>query len=81
MVVLSREIFQEITLSAGPVDLRAVHLLKDSPLALDINVWLTSYLRRMCLIPGKRQAYRDPCNRLRVCPIWTLSSINASVVA
>lgn len=53
MVVLSRELFQELTLSAGPVDLTAVHLLKDSPLALDINVWLTSYLRRMCLIPGK----------------------------
>ena len=53
-VVLSLEIFQEFTRSAVPIDLRAVHQLKGSPLAIDIYVWLThrmSYLRRPCLIP------------------------------
>jgi len=53
-VVLDREFFDEIASSAVPVDLRAVRLLKRSPLALDIYVWLTyrmSYLRRPCLIP------------------------------
>ena len=53
-VVLGSEFFDEITSSAVPVDLRAIRLLKRSPLALDIYVWLTyrmSYLRRPCLIP------------------------------
>jgi hypothetical protein len=53
-VVLGREFFDEITRSAVPFDLRAIRLLKRSPLALDIYVWLTyrmSYLRRPCLIP------------------------------
>jgi len=53
-VVLSLEIFQEFTRSAVPIDLRAVHQLKGSPLAIDIYVWLTyrmSYLRRPSLIP------------------------------
>jgi len=52
--VLGSEFFDEITRSAVPVDLRALRLLKRSPLALDIYVWLTyrmSYLRRPCLIP------------------------------
>jgi hypothetical protein len=53
-VVLGRELFDEIKSSAVPIDLRAIRLLKRSPLALDIYVWLTyrmSYLRRPCLIP------------------------------
>jgi hypothetical protein len=53
-VVLGREFYDEITRSAVPVDLRAIRLLKRSPLALDIYVWLTyrvSYLRRPSLIP------------------------------
>jgi hypothetical protein len=53
-VVLARELFDEATRCAVPVDLRALRLLKRSPLALDIYVWLTyrmSYLRRPCLIP------------------------------
>ena len=53
-VTLGSEFFDEITSSAVPVDLRAVRLLKRSPLDLDIYVWLTyrmSYLRRPCLIP------------------------------
>ena len=53
-LVLSRQFFQEITRSAVPVDLRAIHLLKGSPLAIDTYIWLAyrmSYLRRPCLIP------------------------------
>ena len=53
-VILGQEFFDEITGSSVPVDLRALRLLKRSPLALDIYVWLTyrmSYLRRPCLIP------------------------------
>ena len=55
-VVLSRAIFQGITRSSVPIDLRAVHQLKHSPLAIDIYIWLThrmSYLRRPSLIPWK----------------------------
>jgi hypothetical protein len=55
-VVLGSEFFVEITRSSVPVDLRALRLLKRSPLALDIYVWLTyrmSYLRRPALIPWK----------------------------
>ena len=53
-VVLGREFFDEITRSVVPVDMRALRLVKRSPLALDIYVWLTyrmSYLKRPCLIP------------------------------
>lgn len=53
---LGRELFQEMTRSAVPVDLRAVHLLKGSPLAIDIYAWLTyrmSYLRRPCRVPWR----------------------------
>ena len=55
-LVLSRQFFHEITRSAVPVDLPAIELLKGSPLAIDIYIWLTyrmSYLRRPCLIPWK----------------------------
>ena len=37
-----------------PVDLRAIRLLRSSPLAIDLYVWLTyrmSYLRRPTLVP------------------------------
>jgi hypothetical protein len=53
-LVLGREFFDEATRCAVPVDLRALRLLKRSPLALDVYIWLTyrmSYLRRPCLIP------------------------------
>ena len=55
-VVLGRAFFAEITGSAVPVDLRALRLLKRSPLALDIYVWLTyrmSYLKKPTLVPWK----------------------------
>jgi hypothetical protein len=52
--MLHEDFFAEITSSAVPVDLRAVHQLKGSPLALDFYAWLThrmSYLRRPTLVP------------------------------
>lgn len=53
-VLLARDFFDEITTCAVPVDLRALRLLRGSPLALDIYAWLTyrmSYLRRPCVVP------------------------------
>jgi len=53
-IELGPEFFKEITLSAVPVDLRAIHQLRRSPLALDLYIWLTyrmSYLRKPTLIP------------------------------
>ena len=53
-IVLGQNFFDEITRSAVPVDLRAIHRLRRSPLALDLHVWLTyrmSYLRKPTLIP------------------------------
>jgi hypothetical protein len=54
--MLHEDFFAEITSSAVPVDLRAVHQLKSSPLALDLYTWLTyrmSYLRRPTLVPWR----------------------------
>jgi len=51
---LGRDFFEEITRSAVPIDLRALHLLKASPLAIDLYVWLTyrmSYLRKPTVVP------------------------------
>ena len=69
-LVLARQFFQEITCSAVPVDLRAVHQLKHSPLAIDIYVWLTyrmSYLRRPSLIPwlALQNQFGADCTRSR----------------
>jgi len=53
-IVLGPDFFDEITRFAVPVDLRALHLLKASPLAIDLYVWLTyrlSYLKRPTVIP------------------------------
>jgi hypothetical protein len=53
-VVLGQDFFAEITRSAVPIDLRALHLLKASPLAMDLYTWLTyrmSYLKKPTLIP------------------------------
>lgn len=40
-VELSDEFYQRIEKSAVPVDIRALNLLRKSPLALDIYIWLT----------------------------------------
>jgi len=53
-IILGKHFFHEITGSAVPVDLRALHRLRISPLALDLYIWLTyrmSYLRKPTLIP------------------------------
>ncbi len=53
-IVLGRDFLEEIRRSAVPVDLRAIHQLNGSPLALDLYTWLTyrmSYLRKPTLIP------------------------------
>ena len=53
-VVLGQEFFDETRRSAIPVDLRAAHHLRRSPLAIDLYVWLTyrmSYLRKPTHIP------------------------------
>jgi hypothetical protein len=53
---LGQNFFTEVTRSAVPVDLRALHVLNASPLAIDLYVWLTyrmSYLKKPTLIPWK----------------------------
>jgi len=53
-VKLSDNFYQEIVNHPVPVDMRALHSLKQSPLALDIYGWLTyrmSYLRKPTTIP------------------------------
>lgn len=55
-LLLHEEFFAEITRSAVPVDLRAIHQLKGSPLSLDLHTWLShrmSYLRKPTLVPWK----------------------------
>lgn len=53
-VKLSQRFFEEVTQHPVPVDMRALKVLKRSPLALDIYCWLTyrmSYLRKPTIIP------------------------------
>lgn len=53
-VTLGANFFKEITERPVPIDLRALKVLKRSPLALDIYCWLTyrmSYLRKETEIP------------------------------
>lgn len=53
-VVLSQMFYDEIVYKPVPIDMRALHILKQSPLAIDIYVWMTyrlSYLRRDTVIP------------------------------
>lgn len=53
-LLIHEDFFSEITRSAVPVDLRAIHQLKVSPLSLDLYTWLThrmSYLRKPTLVP------------------------------
>lgn len=54
VLTLSNEFYREVVSHPVPVDLRALHALCGSPLALDIYAWLTyrmSYLRKICVIP------------------------------
>ena len=53
-IQLGQQFFQEITRSAVPVDPRAIQLLRRSPLAIDLYVWLTyrmSYLKKPTTVP------------------------------
>lgn len=53
-VTLSTDFFDEIIKRPVPVDMRALHALKQSPLSLDIYCWLThrlSYLSKELVIP------------------------------
>jgi len=53
-VTLTQPFFNEIIKSPVPIDMRALKVLKQSPMALDIYVWLTyrmSYLRKRTEIP------------------------------
>ena len=53
-VTLSEGFYKAVIAHPVPIDLRAVRVIRRSPLALDIYCWLThrmSYLKRECLIP------------------------------
>ena len=53
-IVLTQGFFEEATRSAVPVDLRAIHQLQRSPLAIDLYTWLTyrmGYLKKTTMIP------------------------------
>ena len=53
-LLLGDTFFQEIIESPVPVDMRALKILRQSPMAIDIYCWLTyrmSYLRRITSIP------------------------------
>jgi DNA-binding transcriptional ArsR family regulator len=53
LVTLATDFYNEIIENPVPIDLRALRVLKKSPLAIDIYSWLTyrnSYLRKPCAI-------------------------------
>lgn len=53
-VLLSEQFFREVVEHPIPIDLRAIKALKQSPLSLDIYIWLTyraAYLKRETVIP------------------------------
>jgi len=53
-VTLSKDFFEEIVDRPVPIDMRALQILKRSPMALDIYCWLTyrlSYLKKKTEIP------------------------------
>jgi len=62
-IVLYQVFLEEITRSAVPVDLRAIHQLQRSPLAIDLYIWLTyrmSYLKNVARVyPGVRVRAAD----------------------
>lgn len=62
---LSEQFFNEITNRPVPIDMRAIKALKQSPMALDIYMWLTyraSYLKRETLIPWPGLAFQFGSN-------------------
>jgi hypothetical protein len=60
-VTLSHDFYKEIIDRPVPVDLRALHALKRSPMALDLYCWLTyrlSYLTKRTEIPWEALQYQ-----------------------
>ena len=56
-IILTEKFFNEITSNPVPIDLRALKALKNSPMALDVYIWLTyrySYLYQKTVIPWKQ---------------------------
>jgi len=56
-IILGESFFNEIMEAPIPVDMRAIHALRDSALALDIYFWITyrlSYLQRSIQIPFEK---------------------------
>ena len=69
-VTLSEHFFNEVIDRPVPVDMRAIKVLKQSPMALDIYTWLTyraSYLKRPTAIPWSSLAlqFGSDYSRLR----------------
>jgi len=65
-VDLSERFYNEVLAHPVPIDLRAVELLRGSPLRLDIYTWLTyrmSYLRRRTEIPWDLLRYQFGSDR------------------
>jgi len=55
-IILSQRFFEETLNNSIPIDIRAIKLLKNSALALDIYCWLTyrmSYLKKPTTVPWK----------------------------
>lgn len=55
-ITLGQQFFDEVIQSPVPVDMRALRVLKRSPLALDVYCWLTyrlSYLNKPTLVPWR----------------------------
>ena len=55
-IALGHSFFEQITRSAVPLDLRAIHHLQRSPLAIDLYIWLTyrmSYLKKPTVVPWR----------------------------
>ena len=64
-VTLSENFFNEVIDRPVPIDMRAVKMLKKSPMALDIYTWLTyraSYLKRQTVIPWSSLALQFGSN-------------------
>lgn len=76
-VTLSAAFYEEISQNPVPIDLRALHALKQSPMALDAYVWLTyrmSYLKRSTTIPWAALAAQFGSDYARVVDFKTAFS-------
>lgn len=53
-LTLTKDFFEEVTMAPVPIDMRAYHALRQSPLALDIYTWLT-YRMFLLHAAGRKQ--------------------------